>query len=125
MPAKTLSPLLPGVCTHYRDNESSCLTLLSAAGAPAETDIMIQAVIPKQVMQEASVEGKSCSSLYTIINNCPLFFIDSEEHHQSHKTVVAPPISSMNAASQAYDPMSLMFSSSHSLRCKTRSAATA
>ena len=76
---------------------------------------MIQAIVPvstqKQVMQEASVKGKSCSSPYTVVNYCTTFFIDSEENHQRHKTVVAPPISSMNAASQAYyDPMSLLFS---------------
>ena len=79
---------------------------------------MIQAIVPvstqKQEMQEASGEGKSCSSPNTIVNNCTSFSIDSEEHHQRHKTVVAPPISSMNAASQAYDPMSLLFSSPQS-----------
>ena len=90
---------------------------------------MIQAIVPvstqKQVIQEASVECKSCSSPNTIVNNCTPFSIDFGEHHQRHKTVVAPPISSMNAASQAYDPMSLLFSSPHSLSCKTRYAATA
>ena len=91
---------------------------------------MIQAIVPvstqKEVMQEPSVEGKSCSySLYTVVNNCTPFFIDSKVHHQRHKTVVAPPISSMNAASQANYPMSLVFSSPHSVSCKTRYAATA
>ena len=90
---------------------------------------MIQAIFPvstqKQVMQEASVEGKSYSSLYAVVNYCTPFSIDYGEHHQKHKTVVAPPISSMNVASQAYDPMSLLFSSPHSLSCKTRYAATA
>ena len=90
---------------------------------------MIQAIVPvstqKQVMQEASVKGKSSSSPYTIVIYCTTFFIDSGEHHQRHKRVVAPPISSMNALSQAYDPMSLLFSSPHSLSCKTRYAATA
>ena len=66
---------------------------------------MIQAIVPvstqKQEMQEASVEGKSCSSPYTVVNYCTPFSIGSGEHHQRHKTVVAPPISSMNAASQA------------------------
>ena len=83
---------------------------------------MIQAIVPvfmqKQLMQGASVEGNSCSiySPYTTVNNFTSFFKDSKEHHQKHKTVVAPPISSMNAASQAYcDHMSLPFSSPHSL----------
>ena len=90
---------------------------------------MIQAIVPvstqKQVMQEASVEGKSSSSPNPIVIYCATSSIDFEEYHQRHKRVVAPPISSMNAASQAYDPMSLLFSSPHSLSCKTRSAATA
>ena len=82
---------------------------------------MIQAIVPvstqKHVMQEATVEGKSSSSPYTIVNNCTTFSIDSEEHHQRHKTVVAPPISSMNAASQACDPdIAILFPSQSQLQ---------